>query len=63
MWIALSNMSPQEYCEQVFLVSPAYVTHLLESAESFRFEPQNAETAYDLVDRLMAYMPSQGHGE
>jgi hypothetical protein len=60
-WVALCNMSPSEYCAQVFLMFPEYITPLLESALALDFDPEPMETARDLVENFLAFMPTWTH--
>jgi hypothetical protein len=60
-WVSMGNMSPQEYCTQVFLMAPEYVTPILKSAIAGNFDLQSAETARDLTETFLAFLPAWTH--
>ncbi len=57
-WVSRSNMTPKEYCTQVFLMAPEYIGPVLESALKADFDPEQYETARDLVEAFLCFLPS-----
>jgi hypothetical protein len=57
-WVSRGDMTPEEYCTQVFLMCPEYISPLLETALATDFSPDCIDNARDLTEALLALRPS-----
>jgi hypothetical protein len=57
-WVSRGDMTPKDYCTQVFLMCPAYISPLLETALAADFNPDCNDNARDLIEALLALIPS-----